>query len=219
MLRDSDTCEVCSKPFRVGQSLDLIPLGDETLEGERVCVYVHVKCASTYRQKEKNKDEEIRRLEEKISALGYLASAVKGRSSDSINCRALRRQRRLKRHLFEKRQGPGWTANQWEALKRKYHYRCVCCRKKGLKLEPDHIDPIDNGGAHHISNIQPLCKACNMKKGARFRDYRPKDVRRWEHEIRGVCQYGILAAKPCSKLAIEGKLFCVVHQRGSDRKM
>jgi 5-methylcytosine-specific restriction endonuclease McrA len=146
--------------------LTTIPLDDGTQERERVYVYVHVKCAAPYPLIEKNQKKEVRQLEEEISQLDYLASAVDGRTPDSINCKALSKQRRLKRQLFEKRQGPGWTLDQWEPLKRKYHHRCVCCRKKGLKLEPDHIDPIDNGGAHHISNIQPLCKPCNMKKGA-----------------------------------------------------
>ena len=143
----------------------------------------------------------------------YLASAVRGRAPNSSNCRALRRQRRLIRQLLEMRQGVGWTADQWEALKKKYHHRCVCCRKKGIKLEPDHVDPIDKGGAHHISNIQPLCKRCNMKKGARYRDYRPKNVGQWEREIRGQCRHGILTTRPCNRLAVEGKPFCTSHQR------
>lgn len=217
MLRDSDICEVCRKPFRVNQSLAIISLGDDTDEGERVKVWAHKKCALPYHQKkresEKKREAEITQLVDEISRLDYLASAVWGRAHDSINCRALRRQRRLKRQLLELRQGPGWTVDQWEALKRKYHHRCVCCRKKGLKLEPDHIDPIDKGGTHHISNIQPLCKPCNMKKGARYYDHRPKDVREWERKIRGRCRYGSFSADPCTRLAVEGKMFCTVHLR------
>jgi HNH endonuclease len=218
-LRDLDFCEVCNRRFKVGQSLETIPVGDGTEEGERVYVYVHVECAAPHREKEKKKKEEIARLEEEISRLDYLASAVWGRAADSINCRALRRQRRLKRRLFETRQGPGWTLEQWDALKRKYNHRCVCCQKKGLKLEPDHIDPIDKGGAHHISNIQPLCKPCNMKKGARYHDYRPKDVRQWERGICGLCPGGIGTTKPRTRLALAGRMFCTVHQRERDREM
>jgi 5-methylcytosine-specific restriction endonuclease McrA len=219
MLRDSDMCELCNKRFRVGQSLDIIPLGDGTEEGERVSVYVHERCAAPYRQKEKKRKEDIRHLEEEMSRLDYLASAVWGRAHDSINCKALRRQRRLKRQLLELRQGPGWTADQWEALKRKYHHRCVCCLQEGLRLEPDHIDPIDKGGAHHISNIQPLCKPCNMKKGARHHDYRPDDARQWERDIRGFCRGGIYTTKLCNRLVVAGRMFCAVHLRERDREI
>src|SRR5438309_7805006 len=141
MLRESDICEVCRKKFKLGQSLAIIPLGDGTEDGERIDVWVHEKCAGPYREKEKKKEEAIKRLEKEISSLEYLASAVRGRAPNSSNCRALRRQRRLIRQLLEMRQGVGWTADQWEALKKKYHHRCVCCRKKGIKLEPDHVDP------------------------------------------------------------------------------
>ena len=49
-LRDLDFCEVCKRRFKVDQSLETIPLGDGTEEGERVYVYVHVKCAVPHRE-------------------------------------------------------------------------------------------------------------------------------------------------------------------------
>ena len=215
MVRESDYCELCHKKFRVGQSLDIIPL--DPMADELVHVYVHLKCGASYRQKEKEQKQEINRLRERIARLDYLATATYGRAHDSINCKALRRQRRLKRQLLEKVQGPGWTDEQWQALKRKYHHRCVCCRKKGLKLEPDHVEPIEKGGRHHIKNIQPLCKPCNMRKGARYADYRPRDVRQWERNIRGQCRSGRLTGNRCKRLAIEGGMFCTMHQREIDR--
>ena len=36
----------------------------------------------------------------------------------------------------------------------------------------DHIVPISAGGRHEASNIQGLCRACNLRKGARTIDYR-----------------------------------------------
>lgn len=217
MLRDSDNCAICHKRFRVGQSLDIIPL--DPTANEPVHVYVHFKCAAPYRRKQQELEEEIKTLREEISWLDYLASAAYGRAHDSINQKALRRQRRLRRKLLEKMQGPGWTDHQWEALKRKYHRRCLCCRKKGLELEPDHVEPIEKGGAHHINNIQPLCKACNMRKGARYKDYRPSDVREWERQIRGLCQHASLTPQRCKKLALEGGIFCATHQQRLDREV
>lgn len=217
MLRDSDNCGVCHKPFRVGKPLEMIPL-DPTAE-EVIHVYVHPKCAAPYLRKQKEQDEEIRNLKEAIYRLDYLAGAASGKAHDSLNQRALRRQRRLRRRLLEKLQGPGWTPQQWETLVRKYHHRCVCCRKKGLQLEPDHVEPIEKGGAHHITNIQPLCKRCNMRKGARYHDYRPRDVREWEREIRGQCRYGSLTPQRCKRLAVEGASFCSVHKRELDQEL
>jgi 5-methylcytosine-specific restriction endonuclease McrA len=191
----------------------------EPMADEPVHVYVHVKCAAPYRRKEQQKEKEISELKEKIYHLDYLAGAARGKAHDSINQRALRRQRRLKRRLLEMRQGPGWTEPQWQALKRKYHHRCLCCRKKGLQLEPDHIEPIEKGGAHHINNIQPLCKDCNMRKGARYHDYRPSDVREWERQIRGLCQYASLTPQRCKRLALESGIYCAVHKREHNREI
>jgi 5-methylcytosine-specific restriction endonuclease McrA len=195
----------------------MIPL--DLTANEPVYVHVHLKCATPYRRAEQDREQEINKLKEEIFHLGYLASASRGKAHDSINQKALRRQRRLRRQLLEKMQGAGWTEHQWQALKRKYNNRCLCCRKKGLKLEPDHVEPIEKGGVHHISNIQPLCKACNMKKGARYKDYRPSDVREWEREIRGQCQYGSLTLHPCKRLAIEDAIFCAAHQREHEQEL
>lgn len=35
-------------------------------------------------------------------------------------------------------------------------------------LEPDHIDPVANGGANHIDNLVTSCFDCNRGKGARL---------------------------------------------------
>lgn len=65
------------------------------------------------------------------------------------------------------------TVEEWLALCRKFKNRCVCCGEK-RKLEEDHIVPLTKPGAtDFISNIQPLCRACNAIKGNRNAiDYR-----------------------------------------------
>src|SRR3954464_3568937 len=97
-----------------------------------------------------------------------------------------RKVTRMRRHQRELAQGPGFTKREFAALVRKYHGRCLRCRKGGLKLEPDHVTPIAKGGAHHIRNIQPLCRKCNFAKGTQIEDYRPRHVDRWMREIRGI---------------------------------
>jgi 5-methylcytosine-specific restriction endonuclease McrA len=64
------------------------------------------------------------------------------------------------------------TAEQWEALCATYGHGCLCCGSKTKKLTRDHVIPISAGGSNEISNIQPLCLPCNLRKGRRVIDYR-----------------------------------------------
>lgn len=50
--------------------------------------------------------------------------------------------------------------------------RCACCLAK-TDLTRDHIIPITvSGSSDDITNIQPLCRACNASKGTKTIDYR-----------------------------------------------
>lgn len=66
------------------------------------------------------------------------------------------------------------TVEQWEALKRKYNYTCLCCKRREpeIALTRDHVLPLKLEGKNIIENIQPLCKSCNSKKHAKYIDYR-----------------------------------------------
>lgn len=66
------------------------------------------------------------------------------------------------------------TNSEWEALKKKFDYMCLCCKQQepDIKLSEDHILPLSRGGSNYISNIQPLCLACNMRKNIKTIDYR-----------------------------------------------
>jgi len=79
---------------------------------------------------------------------------------------ASRRRRR------EREGGPGWTKEQFSGLCLKYGNRCLCCDEEKY-LVPDHVVPLYRGGAHALSNIQPLCVDCNFRKGLTIKDYRP----------------------------------------------
>lgn len=49
--------------------------------------------------------------------------------------------------------------------------KCQACGSpKHLCL--DHIVPVEHGGRHHKSNLQILCRGCNMRKGRQATDYR-----------------------------------------------
>jgi len=59
-----------------------------------------------------------------------------------------------------------FTPEQWIAKKDEYGNKCAHCGMTG-KLTVDHIVPLKRSGNNYIENIQPLCKSCNSRKGAR----------------------------------------------------
>jgi len=72
--------------------------------------------------------------------------------------------------------GGTFTTAEWQQLKSFYGFRCLCCGEiePKIKLTVDHIVPIQLGGSNDITNIQPLCRTCNLRKGTQVIDYRPK---------------------------------------------
>jgi 5-methylcytosine-specific restriction endonuclease McrA len=78
---------------------------------------------------------------------------------------------RAKRKTREAKAGGYFTVQEWKALCKKHHYRCLCCGKR-KKLTADHVIPVSKGGTSSIDNIQPLCKSCNSKKKDKTIDYR-----------------------------------------------
>lgn len=65
------------------------------------------------------------------------------------------------------------TKEEWEEMKEIIGH-CVICGKSANEtmLVKDHIIPLYQGGSDGISNLQPLCRSCNSRKGADSNDYR-----------------------------------------------
>lgn len=68
--------------------------------------------------------------------------------------------------------GGSYTDAEWTALCEKFGNQCIGPGPHGGNLEADHVIPVKLGGHSNISNIQPLCKSCNCRKGAKTIDYR-----------------------------------------------
>jgi len=61
------------------------------------------------------------------------------------------------------------TAEEWEEIRVACPVCSGCSREFTEEFPPtrDHIVPLARGGAHEASNIQPLCRSCNSRKGAK----------------------------------------------------
>lgn len=77
-----------------------------------------------------------------------------------------------KRRARKAAAGGSYTAEEWQALLNVTGHKCLRCEATGIKLTADHVVPICVGGSSDISNIQPLCKACNSSKHKKIMDYR-----------------------------------------------
>ena len=88
------------------------------------------------------------------------------------------RMGQYRRKLRMKNKG-SFTLEEWDQLKQSFYNLCLKCGKSEVevKLFADHVVPISKGGLNIISNIQPLCNSCNIRKSSKIEDYRHRDKR------------------------------------------
>src|SRR6266702_2369218 len=65
------------------------------------------------------------------------------------------------RRTLNTQAGGSYTIAEWEILKARCDYRCLCCgtQEPDIKLTADHVIPVSKQGTSNINNIQPLCKS------------------------------------------------------------
>ena len=81
---------------------------------------------------------------------------------------------RKKNKLRTKRKnenGGKFGAKEMATLLEIYGNKCLCCCEIG-NIEADHVIPLSKGGSNDISNRQPLCPKCNLRKSNKIIDYR-----------------------------------------------
>jgi len=76
-----------------------------------------------------------------------------------------------KRRALKAQAEGSYTEREWRDLCTEWRDICLWCKAKG-NLTADHVVPLSKGGSDYISNIQPLCKSCNSRKGVRTIDFR-----------------------------------------------
>lgn len=99
-----------------------------------------------------------------------MAAATKEWNAACLRVRVLERYRPLNdgdvRRARERTNGGSYTAAEWLAMLERYQDTCPCCGRSSEPLTADHVIPVKWGGRGDISNIQPLCRPCNSRKGA-----------------------------------------------------
>jgi hypothetical protein len=97
------------------------------------------------------------------SELGKLGFGIKKTMTPEA---VLQRQNAAKRksRLAAARKLGTHTDREWKALLKEVNRQCVRCGNFGIPLTKDHIVRLGNGGSDAISNIQPMCRACNAAK-------------------------------------------------------
>ena len=98
---------------------------------------------------------------------GFDNSQWKKDNKDKVNFSTKKRIR------AKKSNGGSHTLEDWNELKEKYDFMCLCCKRQEpeIKLTEDHIIPLSRGGTDNKENIQPLCRSCNSRKGIKNIDY------------------------------------------------
>ncbi len=91
-----------------------------------------------------------------------------------------------------------FTPAEFKNLCAAYGNVCLCCGGTG-PLVPDHVIPLESQGTNDISNIQPLCKSCNSRKGTESTDYRPNHQKSWPMHRRPGPHVEPATAQPANK--------------------
>lgn len=107
--------------------------------------------------------EEIRKYRKKYNKENREKDRLYLKSWRLLNPDSERIGSEKRRAKIKNSSGYGVTKKEWEWVVNMFNGRCAYCGKEG-KMQMEHVDPINRGGSHDISNIVPACKSCNSSK-------------------------------------------------------
>lgn len=117
-----------------------------------------------------DKEREIVRRWQRQHPQAMREAAHRWRQNNPASNKRMQHRKRIRR-LGQT--GEVFTAQEWTDLCAEYDNRCCACGSDE-PLTVDHVIPVIRNGPTTIDNIQPLCMACNQRKGRRIIDYRRK---------------------------------------------
>jgi len=144
-------------------------------ETNYVALYVKYK---KYREEKREKILAKRRENKKNVSLEYQREYRKNHLDETLEYQRKWKKTESGKHhakqnsyLRRSKTNGTFTASEWRTLCDKYDNRCLCCGEQ-KELTVDHVVSLKDGGSNTIDNLQPLCRSCNSRKGAKFIDYR-----------------------------------------------
>lgn len=127
-------------------------------------------CKKAYQRGRPYDKEYERQRNQTQGRKAYHATNLKRWRRENPHKMAVQLARRRARKLYAE---GDFTVEEFEALCEGYGAVCLRYGRGDVLLTPDHVVPLALGGSNLISNIQPLCGACNSWKNVKVVDYRP----------------------------------------------
>lgn len=142
---------------------------DQARESNKKWAYLNIDKVKTYKRKYYEKNKEL--VKKKATAwIKCNPDKVKEIQRNYYKNNPEKSTFYHKKRVRAKRANGSHTFQEWLEMKKRHSYRCWGCKRiePEIKLEEDHIVPLNKHGSDHINNIQPLCRSCNSHKNDKF---------------------------------------------------
>lgn len=98
----------------------------------------------------------------------YAHERARNEAIEILDRLELRRRERERKHKTRSQMSASYVRTFRKVIERDGYVCKVCGATKDLQV--DHIHPVSKDGTNELSNLQLLCRKCNLKKGAKGGD-------------------------------------------------